>query len=104
MSPCRSELRQLCDPNGVNENAFHHELSHPRKISWARVICPSADSPLDQDQEAQGAAPLNFVPLKGELHMPTDVAVSIAIITGVFVAFMAALAWATMYTRGVRVP
>jgi hypothetical protein len=36
--------------------------------------------------------------------MPTDVTISIAIITGVFVAFMAALAWATMHTRGVRVP
>ena len=36
--------------------------------------------------------------------MPTDVAIIIAIISGLFVAFMAALGWASMYTRGVRTP
>jgi hypothetical protein len=36
--------------------------------------------------------------------MPTDVAIIIAIITAVFIAFMAALGWASMYTRGVRTP
>jgi hypothetical protein len=36
--------------------------------------------------------------------MPTDVAITVAVIVAVFAAFAITLAWASFYTRNVRPP